>query len=152
MARRKKLGGTEDDDKSASASAPSARVYNDWTPKKITAAQRSAEQGDLTLAVMVCDWLFTDDRIADGLDKRCERLFGLPVTFEPSGDKRRSNRAVKALEAGEDGGRPIPRRSSRSFTNGLCCSASRRRGTAGRSFRPTVDGFCRCLGIGTRSH
>lgn len=107
MARRKKLGDVEDD-KSAAASAPSARVYNDWTPKKITAAQRQAENGDLTLAVMVCDWLFTDDRIADGLDKRCERLFGLPVTFEPSGDKRRSNRAVKALEAGEDWWKAYP--------------------------------------------
>jgi phage gp29-like protein len=106
LARRPKL---EDDDENGVASTgPSARVFNDWTPKKITAAERQAESGDLTLAVMICDWLLTDDKLAGALDKRCEQLFGLPVGFEPQGDGRRKNRATKALEADEDWWKAYP--------------------------------------------
>jgi hypothetical protein len=82
--------------------APSARVFTDWTPSKLRSAQVAAESGNLTQAVAVCDWLLTDDAVDAGLDSLCDALFGLVPTFEPSGDKRRSNRAVKALEAGED--------------------------------------------------
>jgi phage gp29-like protein len=51
---------------------------------------------------MICDWLLTDDRIASALQARKDALLGLPVTFEPGGNLRRSAKAVKALDAEED--------------------------------------------------
>src|SRR5688500_6960460 len=82
--------------------APSPRVFTEWSPSKIRLARIAAESGNLMQAVAVCDWLLTDDAIDAALDSRCDALHGLPPSFEPSGDKRRSNRAVKALELGED--------------------------------------------------
>lgn len=79
-----------------------ARGRHDWTFAKLRAAEIQADGGNYTLATQVCDWLLTDDRVAGALSARTEALLGLTPTFEPSGDKRRSNRAVKALEAGED--------------------------------------------------
>jgi len=82
--------------------APSVRVFTEWSPSLLRAAMQSAESGNLTRAVQVCEWLLTDERVEGGLGARGDALFGLRPDFEPSGDKRRSNRAVKALEAGED--------------------------------------------------
>ena len=82
--------------------APSTRVFTEWDPQRLRSAQLSAASGSLMLAAAVCDWLLTDDRVVGALGARLDALFGLDPTFEPSGDKRRSNRAVKALEAGED--------------------------------------------------
>ncbi len=78
------------------------RTRNDWTFAKLRAAEIQADGGNYSLATQVCDWLLTDDRVSGALSARTEALFGLTPTFDPSGDKRRSNRAVKALEAGED--------------------------------------------------
>jgi hypothetical protein len=78
------------------------RTRNDWTFARLRAAEIQADGGNYSLATQVCDWLLTDDRVAGALSARTEALLGLTPTFEPSGDKRRSNRAVKALEAGED--------------------------------------------------
>lgn len=82
--------------------APSVRVFTEYNPAKIRSAVAASESGSLTQAVQVCEWLLTDDKIDGALDGRCDELLGLIPTFEPSGDRRRSNRAVKALEAGED--------------------------------------------------
>lgn len=82
--------------------AASTRSRSDWTFARLRAAEMQADGGNYTLATQVCDWLLTDDRISGALSARTEALFGLTPTFEPSGDKRRSNRAVKALDAGED--------------------------------------------------
>lgn len=78
------------------------RSRSDWTFSRLRAAEIQADGGNYTLATQVCDWLLTDDRVSGALSARTEALLGLTPTFEPSGDKRRSNRAVKALEAGED--------------------------------------------------
>ncbi len=78
------------------------RTRSDWTFTRLRAAEIQADGGNYSLATQVCDWLLTDDRVAGALSARTEALLGLTPTFEPSGDKRRSNRAVKALEAGED--------------------------------------------------
>lgn len=78
------------------------RSRSDWTFSRLRAAEIQADGGNYTLATQVCDWLLTDDRVAATLSARTDALFGLTPIFEPSGDKRRSNRAVKALEAGED--------------------------------------------------
>jgi hypothetical protein len=79
-----------------------ARTRNDWTFSRLRAAELQADAGNLAMASQVCDWLLTDDRVSGTLSARTEALLGLTPTFEPAGDKRRSNRAVKALEAGED--------------------------------------------------
>lgn len=81
---------------------PSSRVFTDWTEARIRQAEYSANNGNLYFAAELCEWLLTDDRVASGLDTRVQTLLGLDPTFEASGDKRRSNRAVKALDAGED--------------------------------------------------
>lgn len=81
---------------------PSVRVFTRWTPQLIQSAEISADGGNLTQAAKVCAWLLTDDRIRGCLNARINGLLGLVPGFEASGDKRRSNRAVKALEAGED--------------------------------------------------
>lgn len=81
---------------------PSVRVFTQWTPQLIQAAEISADSGNLTQAAKVCAWLLTDDRIRGCLNARIQALLGLVPSFEKSGDKRRSGRAVKALEAGED--------------------------------------------------
>lgn len=78
------------------------RTRHDWTFAKLRAAEIQADSGNYALATQVCDWLLTDDRVAGALSARTEALFGLTPSFEPAGDRRRSNRAVKALEAGED--------------------------------------------------
>lgn len=81
---------------------PSVRVFTRWTPQLIQQAEIAADGGNLTQAAKVCSWLLTDDRIRGCLNARIQALLGLVPGFEASGDKRRSNRAVKALEAGED--------------------------------------------------
>jgi hypothetical protein len=96
----KKTPRSEDD--GGSIVAPSVRVFTEWDPAKLRAAQISASSGNLSLPVAVCDWLLTDDRVVGTLGARLDALFGLEPEFEPAGDRRRSNRAVKALEAGED--------------------------------------------------
>lgn len=61
-----------------------------------------AQSGELRLAADLCEYLLTDDRVASALTTRVQSLLGLDPTFERSGDKRRSAKAVKALEAEED--------------------------------------------------
>lgn len=87
--------------KSTDARSGAVRIYTDWDPSKLRAAERSAEQGNLWLASSVCEWLLGDDRISGTLSARTDALMGLEPTFEP-GAGRRAKQAVKALEAGED--------------------------------------------------
>lgn len=61
-----------------------------------------ADSGRLSEAVKVCDWLLGYPAVAGALETRRDAILGLTPSFEPSGDKRRSTRAVKALEAGSD--------------------------------------------------
>lgn len=79
----------------------SARILTDWTPAKLKSAWLAAENGNLSHAVALCEWLLTDERVAAALDARVDALLGLAPSFEP-GTGRRSARAVRALEAGED--------------------------------------------------
>lgn len=78
------------------------RTFTDWTYSRIRAAEMMADSGRLSEAVKVCDWLLGDPAVAGALETRRDAILGLTPTFEPSGDKRRSARAVKALEAGSD--------------------------------------------------
>ncbi len=81
---------------------PSVRVFTRWTPQLIQAAEIAADGGNLTQAAKICSWLLTDDRIRGCLSARIQGLLGLVPSFEKSGDARRSGRAIKALEAGDD--------------------------------------------------
>jgi len=91
---------------------PSARTIQDWTPRKIRAAERQAEGGELHSVVAICEWLLGDDDIAGALDARLDALFGLVPTFE-AGQGRRKNQAIRALEAGTDWWASYPESESR---------------------------------------
>lgn len=81
---------------------PSVRTFTTWTPTLITSAEIAADGGNLRQAASLCEWILGDDRVSGALSTRVQALLGLEPNFEPSGDKRRSRRVVKALEAGED--------------------------------------------------
>jgi phage gp29-like protein len=81
--------------------APSVRLFTEWTPSRIRAAERLAENGDLTQAVMIVEWLLTDDAIVASLEPRVNALLGLEPTFD-QGTGKRAKRALKALEVEED--------------------------------------------------
>jgi len=100
--KRKRPTEARDDDASAAFSAASVRSHKGWTPDHFTMAERQVAYGDHYLAAAICEWLLSDDRVSGALESRLSALFGLVPTFEPSGDRRRSARAVKALEVEED--------------------------------------------------
>ncbi|HEX2879904.1 MAG TPA: DUF935 family protein [Polyangiaceae bacterium] len=81
---------------------PTVRTFTTWSTQRIRQAEIQADSGNLREAANLCDWLLTDDRIGGTLQTRTQALLGLVPEFEPAGDKRRSNRAVKALDAQED--------------------------------------------------
>jgi phage gp29-like protein len=72
---------------------------HDWNPDLLRTARMMTQSGNLRLAADLCDDLFTDDRISSALDTRIGGLLGLPLTFDPNGDKRRKSPIVKASEA-----------------------------------------------------
>lgn len=88
------------DQRSGTAQQP--RTFTDWTPARVRAAIRSADTGNLRSAVSVCEWILTDDRVESVMEARRDALLGLEVTFEASGDRRKSSRTVRALEAQSD--------------------------------------------------
>lgn len=81
---------------------PSVRTFTTWSVPLIRAAEMAADSGYLRQVANLCEWLLGDDRIQGTLSARVESLLGLEPTFEQSGDKRKSKRVVRALEAGED--------------------------------------------------
>lgn len=81
---------------------PSVRTFTNWTVSKIRAAERAADSGNLYQAASLCEWCLTDDRVVSGLNWRSEALLGLNPSFIESGDRRRSKRAIRALEADDD--------------------------------------------------
>ena len=81
---------------------PSVRVFTRWSPALVFNAEVQADSGNLTQAAKICSWLLADDRIRGCLSARIQGLLGLVPGFEKSGDRRRSGRAIKALEADED--------------------------------------------------
>lgn len=81
---------------------PSVRVFTRWTPALLYGAESAADSGNLTQAAKVCSWLLTDDRIRGCISARIQNLLGLTPSFEKAGDRRRSGRAIKALEVGDD--------------------------------------------------
>ena len=81
---------------------PTVRTFTTWTPALIRSAEMQADAGNIRYAANLCDWLLTNPIVFSTLRTRINALLGLDPTFERSGDKRRSGRAVKALEVGED--------------------------------------------------
>ena len=81
---------------------PSTRVSTVWTPTLIKAAFLQAEGGHIRTLAELCDNILADDRVSTVFETRIGGLLGLPLSFEASGDGRRKNRAVRALEAEED--------------------------------------------------
>lgn len=100
--KQPKMPAKERADRDDQRVAQAVRLVREWTPTRIRQARERAEMGDLSSAVAVCEFLLQDYAVASGLGSRLDALFALMPTFEASGDKRRSNRVVKHLEAGED--------------------------------------------------
>lgn len=100
MAAARKRNTAEDSGKAGVE--PSVRTFTKWTPALIRGAELSADGGNLRQAANLCDWMLGDDRIGPLLHTRVQTLLGIDPTFEASGDKRRSNRVVRALEVQED--------------------------------------------------
>lgn len=94
---------------------PSTRIWIDWSPDTIRAAEVLAAAGSYRLAAHLCRSLHADDRIASSLGQRVDGLLGTDVTFDASGDRRRSRRAVRALEADDDFGAMCPETELREF-------------------------------------
>ncbi len=101
MAKPKKPTATTAQDDSLVVT-PSVRVFTRWSPQLIQSAEIAADGGNLTQAARIVSWLLTDDRIRGCISARIQALLGMTPNFEKAGDKRRSARAVKALEAGDD--------------------------------------------------
>lgn len=81
---------------------PSLRTFAVWTPALVRAAEATADAGSLRLAADLCDAILADDRVQGVLGTRTKGLLALPLAFEAGGDKRRSGRAIRELEADED--------------------------------------------------
>lgn len=101
MANRRKQRPLDPEDSKVGVE-PTVRVFTTWTPALIRQAEQAADNGNLRPAANLCDWLLSDDRIRAVLDARIQALLSLQPQFEKAGDRRRSGRAVKALEVGED--------------------------------------------------
>lgn len=84
------------------AAQPSIRVFTRWTPALIYSAEAAADGGNLVQAARICEWLLADDTIRGCLSARINSLLGMVPQFEKSGDRRRAQRAINALEAEED--------------------------------------------------
>lgn len=88
--------------------APSSEPYGharlDWDLDLVKQAYRQAERGDIRLASDLCDALLGDDRIRSVFSTRFYGLIGSELSFEPAGysDGRRRNKALRAIETGED--------------------------------------------------
>jgi hypothetical protein len=81
---------------------PPVRTFVEWTPSLVRSAEVLADGGNLRMAADLCEALLTDDRVQGVLGARVRGLLGLDLSFEASGDRRRSKRAVKALDLEED--------------------------------------------------
>lgn len=83
---------------------PSVRNYRTWSPGMIRSAEVAADGGNLRLAVDLCDWILSDDKVSGALEGRTNALFGLPLSFEADrrSDGRRRTKAQRALEVDED--------------------------------------------------
>lgn len=81
---------------------PTQRAFTTWTPALLRVALAQADGGYLRHLGELCDALLGDDRINGVFETRIAGLLGLTPTFEASGDGRRRNRAVRALEVEED--------------------------------------------------
>jgi phage gp29-like protein len=82
---------------------PHVRTQTTWTPDDIRNVGRSADSGDFMRLADLCESILADDRVNGVLNTRANALLGAPLTFEPGrGRARKTSRAVKALEAGED--------------------------------------------------
>lgn len=81
---------------------PSVRNFWEWTPEHIRTAESAANWGQTQYAANICEWILGDDRAGPLLAMRVEALLGLSPTFEGAGDRRRRDRAVRAIEAEDD--------------------------------------------------
>lgn len=81
---------------------PSSRASFTWSPGLIRAALATADSGQLRTIAELCEEILGDDRVQAVFDTRIGGLLALAPSFEASGDGRRKNRAVRALEVDED--------------------------------------------------
>lgn len=82
---------------------PAAWSTQDWTPALAKSAWCDADDNGLLMAAAdLCKRVMQDDRVKTGLRKRTNLLLRCDLSFEASGDRRKSKRVVKTLEADDD--------------------------------------------------
>ena len=84
------------------AREPFARTFGDWDTTAVRSARLIADGGSLRALSDLVDELRADDRCGGVLQQLSLALLGLPLTFEASGDGRRRNRVVRAVESDDD--------------------------------------------------
>lgn len=92
-------------DGGAAVSEPKFVAGGEWTPLHLRNALRITDSaGDLRYIAELCDQLLGDDRVSAAFLTRIGGLLGSDLTFERAsfGNGRKRNRALKAIEAGED--------------------------------------------------
>lgn len=87
---------------------PQSRSFVQWTPDLLRAAEVTADGGTLRLAADLCDYLRADGRVRMALETRARGLLKHKLSFQQAGDKRRSKKAVRHLEADEDWWSMVP--------------------------------------------
>lgn len=81
---------------------PFARTFCDWDTTAVRSARLIADGGSLRALADLVDELRADDRIGGVLQQLSLALFGLKLGFEASGDGRKRNRVVRAVESEDD--------------------------------------------------
>lgn len=94
---------------------PTTRIWLDWSPDTIRAAEVLAAAGSYRLAAHLCRSMQSDDRVLSSLGQLCDSVLGEELSFEASGDRRRSRKAIRAIEADEDFWEMCPESELREF-------------------------------------
>lgn len=81
---------------------PFARTFCEWDTTAVASARLLADGGNLRAMADLVDELRADDRIGGVLQQLSLALLGLPLTFEASGDGRKRNKVVRAVESDDD--------------------------------------------------
>ena len=81
---------------------PTSRTFCEWDASAVRSARLMADGGGLRALSDLVDELRADDRIGGVLQQLSLALLGLSLKFEASGDGRRRNRVVRAVEVDDD--------------------------------------------------
>lgn len=88
-------------ERTARATPSAGRVYTQWTPTDLEAAEALVAGGSLQRAADLVWALLGDARVKAAAETRVKGLLRLPLAWEEAGDRRSSGRVARALEGGD---------------------------------------------------